>query len=126
MPFAHTVGTTYRTDAGTVVNSSESIVGNKNAGLDSQIMPGATDTFDILLSGPNLQSLMMSSDQPTTILTNDPQSPQDTITLKANVPLVWTINSWWPVPIGVVEVTKLLITNNGPVAANVKIRALAN
>lgn len=127
MAFTHTIGTTYRTDpGGTVINTSETVVGTKNAGLDTQILPGVTATLDVAISPHLLQSAMMSSDQPTTIMTNDPHSPQDTITLKAHVPLVWTMNSWWPVPFGPNNITVVYITNNGPSPANVQIRLLSN
>ena len=98
MSFTHTVGTTYRTDAGTIINTSEAVVGTKNSGFDTQILPGVTATLSVAISASLLQSMMMWADQPITMMTNDPHTPQDTITLKANVPLVWTLNSWFPVP----------------------------
>jgi hypothetical protein len=126
MSFTHTLGVTYRTDAGTIINTSEAVVGTKNAGFDMQIMPGVTSSNDVAIAPSLLQSLMMFSDQPTTIMTNDPHAPQDTITLKANVPLTWTINSWFPVPFQTGAITLIYITNTGPSPANVKIRLLSN
>jgi hypothetical protein len=126
MAFTHTVGTTYRTDAGTIINTSEAVVGTKNAGLDTQILPGVTTTLTVAISPPLLQSMLMFADQPITMMTNDPHTPQDTITLKANVPLVWTLNSWFPVPFKPNDITAVYITNNGSTSANVQIRLLSN
>jgi hypothetical protein len=118
--FKHTVGTSYTTDAGTVVNIPETITGSTSRDIDAVIGPGANVQYDATISPDVVQSILMASDQPVTIATN-----QDSISLKQNVPLVWTLNSWWPIPISG-PVTTLSITNNGPQDASVKIRVLAN
>jgi hypothetical protein len=121
------VGTNYRTDAGTVINISEAVTGtNQGVDIDGVISPGTTTQYDVSIHPANVQSMMLWSDQPTDIKTNDPGAPQNTISLKANVPVVWTLNSFWTIPFGPEDVTSLFVTNNGAVSANLKIRVLSN
>jgi hypothetical protein len=125
--FTHSIGTSYKTDAGTVINIAENIVGtNQGVDIDTVIGPGATTAYNVLITPDLCQSVMLCSDQPTTIKTNDPNNPQHTIPLKANVPIVWTLNSFWPIPFGPEPVNAMYITNTGGSAANVKIRVLSN
>jgi hypothetical protein len=118
--FKHTVGTSYSTDAGTVINIPETITGSTSRDIDAVIGPGASAQYDVAIQPSLVQSMLMASDQPVAIV-----SGSDTINLKQNVPLVWTLNSWWPIPL-TAPVTQLEITNNGPQDASVKIRVLAN
>jgi len=125
--FTHVVGTSYRTDAGTIINVSESVVGtNQGVDIDAVIAPGVTTAYDVMICASKVQSLMICSDQPATIKTNDPNAPLNTISLKGNVPIVWTLNSFWTIPFGPADITSLYITNDGAVSANVKIRVLSN
>lgn len=127
MAFTHMVGTTYRTDAGTVVNVSENIVGsNSGVDIDAVVLPGVETMYDVMICPDKVQSMVLFANQPMTIKTNDSVAPLDTITLKASVPLVWTLNSWWPIPFRLdTDVVKLFLTNNGPAQAVVQIRVLA-
>lgn len=123
--FKHTINTRYSTDAGIVSEIPETITGTTSRDIDCTLGPTATQTYDVTLTLDVVQSLLMVSDQPATITTGDPAAATDTISLKQNVPIVWTINSWSPIPLSG-DVTKLTIQNNGPVNATVKIRVLAN
>ena len=125
--FTHTLGLSYRTDAGTVVNLSEAVTGtNQGVDLDAVISPGAMSSYSVFIDPAKCQSVLLASDQPTEIKTNDPNTPQHTIDLRANIPVAWTINSFWPIPFGPDNVNAMYITNNGAVSANVKIRVLSN
>jgi len=125
--FTHVVGTSYKTDAGTIINVSESVVGtNQGVDIDAVIGPDATNSYSVFIDPAKCQSCMLCSDQPTTIKTNDPNTPQHTINMHANVPIVWTLNSFWTIPFGPDNVNAMYITNNGAVSANVKIRVLSN
>lgn len=118
--FKHTITTVYSTDAGQVINIAENITGSTSRDIDAVIGPGATVQYDVNITASVVQSMLMCADQPVSIATD-----QDTITLRQNVPLVWTLNSWWANPI-TGPVSTVSITNNGPIDANVRIRVLAN
>jgi hypothetical protein len=111
--FKHTISTTYSTDAGIIVQVPETITGSTSRDIDSVLGPTGTATYDVTLT------------LPVTVTTGEVGAPVDTINLKQNIPLTWTINSWNPIPL-VGDVTKLNVTNNGPVEATVKIRVLTN
>lgn len=123
--FKHTISTTYSTDAGVIVQVPETITGSTSRDIDCVLGPTATATYDVTLTRAVVQSLLMYSDQPVTVTTGEADAPVDTINLKQNIPLTWTINSWNPIPLAG-DVTKLNIQNNGPVNCTVKIRVLAN
>jgi hypothetical protein len=126
MAFTHSVGTNYCDNAGTVINLTETLTGQTAAiNIDAVIPTEQTQEFDAAISVAKVQSLMICSDQPGMVQTNDPNTPQDTINLRANVPVIWTINSFWPCVFRV-DVSKLFLTNTGPAAANTKIRLLSN
>jgi hypothetical protein len=128
MPFTHRITRVYQTDAGTVLNLTETVTGAiQGVDIDNTVNAGATVEYDVMLVPDNVQSLLLSSDQPTDIKTNDATTPVDTVSLKASVPMIWTLNSPFPIPFSLgTAVNKLFVTNNGPAAANVKIRVLSN
>jgi hypothetical protein len=127
MAFTHNVRYIYGTNAGVIVDISESVVGaQQGVDIDTQILPEVQVEFDVSIVTSNVQSMLIFSDQPVQLITNDPNAPQDTIPLKAGVPIIWTLNSFWPIPFKPGAVNKLYVTNNGPSTATLKIRVLAN
>lgn len=125
--FTHTLGITYRTDAGTIANVSLPFTGNwEGVDLDVTINAGATNVeYDAVVTIAQVQSLLMFSDQAVTLKTNSSGSPQDTINIKAGVPIAWNINSFHSIPFAG-NVTKLFFTNSGGSPAHVNFRVLAN
>jgi len=128
MAFTHTITRIYQTAAGTIVNATESVVGSvQGVDIDTSVNAEVTDSWDVMLIPDNVQSILLWSDQPADIKTNDAASPVNTIPLKANIPVVWTLNSPFAIPFQLgTPVTKLFVTNNGPVTGNVKLRVLSN
>ena len=64
-------------------------------------------------------------DQDVTIKTNDGDTPDDTIELKADVPLIWTADSYFEKPL-TEDVSSIFVTNDGDAAATLKIAVLMN
>lgn len=125
MALTHSVSTAYRTNAGTIINITETLTGVREGSIDAVVSPNATQEFDVAIGLAVLQSLMICSDQPGVLQTNDQNTPQDVINLRANIPIVWTINSHWVSPFRA-DVAKIFLTNNGAVEANIKLRMLSN
>jgi hypothetical protein len=124
MAFTHTPGYVYKTDVGQVANVSKAYVGNEENDFDGTVAASTTNqTETLVVTVANIQSLLLLSDQALTIKTNSATSPQDTITLKANVPIIWNTDSWDAKPFSG-NVTNLFLTNGGSTLANVKIRIL--
>lgn len=71
-----------------------------------------------------LKSLYILSDQDMTLETNSGSTPDDTIALKANKPVVWESSSGYFSNPLTADVTALFFTNASGSAANLKIRTL--
>lgn len=128
MAFTHYITRVYATDAGTVLNISENVTGtNQGVDIDATVNAEQTAEWDVMLVPEKVQSVMIFLDQPASVQTNDTVAPVNTVPLKGGVPVVWTLNSPFPIPFTLgTNVTKLFMTNNGPVTTNVKIRVLSN
>lgn len=127
MAFTHTIRRVYSTNAGVIIDVPETVVGaQQGVDIDTQILPEVQNEYDVNVVTANLQSLLIYCDQPITLLTNDPASPASTINVKGNVPLVWTLNSFWAHPFSVGTISKIFVTNSGSATGNLKIRMLSN
>lgn len=128
MTVTHTIGVSYATEAGLIVNSSIQRSGDLEVVLDVALAAVTSNyEYDSSFTTNLLQSLVMNSDQAIVVRTNSSSAPQDTINLAANVPLVWysggPVTSTVPF---VGNVSRFFVTNSGTVAANIKFRFLAN
>lgn len=127
MAFQHTIRRVYSTNAGVIVDIPETVTGaQQGVDIDTTILPEVQNEYDVNVITANVQSLLIFSDQPITLLTNDANSPASTINVKGNVPLVWTLNSFWAHPFAVGTISKIFVTNNGSAPATLKIRMLSN
>lgn len=73
----------------------------------------------------NLRGVYIKTDQDLTLKTNSTGSPQETISLKAGIPMVWVYQGGIPNPFAG-NVTTTYWTNAGTTAANVFLRVLVN
>jgi hypothetical protein len=79
--------------------------------------------FDLDFPFAALKSFFAISTQDVTIETNDGSAPDDTITLKAGVPVWWAASSSLASPF-TADVDSIFVTNAGDKAATVNIRVL--
>jgi hypothetical protein len=127
MAFQHTIRRVYSTNAGVIVDIPETVSGTQQGvDIDTTIAPGVQIEFDVMVIIDNVQSLLIFCDQPAELLTNDAAAPASTIPIKGNVPIIWTLNSFWSLPLEGSVVNKIFVTNQGPVEGHLKIRMLAN
>lgn len=92
--------------------------------LDAEVADSITDGLHaMVLDVDQVKSIIMVSDQAVTLEFNDSTTGVPTIVLVANVPYVWTTNSYDSLILGT-DITKVYITNASGSTANVKIRAL--
>ena len=126
MSFTHTLTQSYATNVGTVTSATLTFTGDSEDDLDVAVPANATNqNYAIGFTKSALQSLLITCDQAVTIKTNSSSSPQDTIALAANTPVIWYATSGATCPFSG-NVTALYVTNPATVAANLKIRALEN
>lgn len=126
MAFTHTIRRVYSTNAGVIVDIPETVSGTQQGvDIDTTVPPQVQTLFSVNVTTANVQSILIFCDQPATILTNDAAAPSSTINVKANIPIIWTLNSFWALPFAGV-ITKIFVTNEGAVDAALKIRMLSN
>ncbi len=123
--FTHTIGSTYRTDAGTIASVTATYTGEGEIDLNATVALSTTNKeFDIQFIKTDVISMIFFADKAVTIKTNSSGSPSDTISLAANMPLIWNTDSPVAIPLAG-NVTKVFVTNATATNAAVKIRVLA-
>jgi hypothetical protein len=124
--FTHTLTQSYATNVGTVTSATLTFTGDSEDDLDVAVPANATNqNYAIQFNKTALQSILITCDQAVTIKTNSSSSPQDTINLGANTPVIWYAASGATSPFAG-NVTGIYVTNPANVAANLKIRGLEN
>jgi hypothetical protein len=123
--FTHTLGVTYKTDAGTIASTTDSYTGNAENDLDTSVAAGASNSeFDIQVTVAKIQSMVLYADQNMVIKTNSTASPGNTVNLTAKKQVVWNTDSVMAKPF-TSDVTKIFVTNSNTVtAATLRIRVL--
>lgn len=125
MAFTHTIGHTYKTDAGQVSSTSWSYADDTEINVDSAVPASTTNKqVDVAVTVANIKSVCIYSDQALTVKTNSTGSPQETITLKAREAVIYSADTGTAPFAG--NVTAMYLTNAGTATANFKFRVLLN
>lgn len=123
MAFNHTVSYTVVSGERTLdydkVYSGSGRLEVSEAVADGQTNKEITTNIDVSA----VKSFYVVSDQNVTFETNDGSSPEDTIALKANVPYVWTTDSYDAFLLGA-DVTAIFITNSSGSTANIEMTVI--
>src|SRR2546430_243046 len=98
--FTHSVGVLYKSDQGTIANTTESFTGNAESGVKADIPAGSTDLAFVvpLVTRVNVVSCCLVSTLATTVKTYLATVLKDTLTLAAGKQLEWDSNSAAPNP----------------------------
>ena len=93
-------------------------------GLAEPIAIGAADLEVIWQCDVSqVKLIIITADQDLTIETNNGTTPDNTISLKADLPYIWRMNDYNTLKL-TVDVTKLYVTNGSGVATTLKIAGL--
>lgn len=122
----HTI-TYHYAGAGEAISKAVAKTGGSEIRIDETIGIGASNAaVDCAFTQARLESVFIVADQDLTLETNSGSSPQETISLKANVPLAWQkTTGYFTIPFSG-NVTGLFFTNASGVAASVQIRILTD
>lgn len=133
MSFTHTIGQTYKNDAGTIASVTTTTVGPAEENLEITVAASATNAeHDIAFAHAAVLGAVISSTGPLTIKTNDSTSPGDTLTLATNQAIMYGTGTGGSGSlVGTnpfsADVTKIYVTNPSTTLAIVlKIRVLLN
>lgn len=126
MAYTHNI-TLGWSDAGLSQAKTKSYVGDNAPRLDVSIPDSSTDLLTpwSLERGNGIVMVFILSDQAMTLKTNSSGAPDDTIVLVANVPYIWTTDSYDSVQI-TADVTALYMTNASGSAASLRIESLVD
>ncbi len=125
--FKHTLGVTYRTDAGTLASITDTVTSNQDIAQDITVAATTTNyEADIAIDESTIVSVALYSDKAVTIKTNSTGSPDDTITLAAGQMKKWKTGDVDGAKVFTADVTKLYVTNAGGTTATVKLRVLCD
>lgn len=123
MSISHTMTLSWGS-GGSFLSKSVALVSEGENNRDVSV-PATTDDMEVDwdVNVARMKSLFILSDQDITINTNSSSVPADTLTPKANKPLIWYDGSGLANPLGT-DVSRLFISNAGASAAAVSIREL--
>src|SRR5215471_13687905 len=111
--FTHSVGISYKNDAGTITNTTDVYMVDAEVNLDEVVPAGSLNKeYDIKVTVAQIQCMVMMSSQNVTVKTNSTTTPGDTINLIANKQLVWTRDHVEAKFLSV-DVTKMYVTDSG-------------
>jgi hypothetical protein len=129
MALTHIYTRACKDTAGVSFTGTDIVTDDTELNFDGTIATSGTNIeIDWTCTAANLQSIALFSDQAAVIKTNSSGAPQETITLVANSPTIWTraVDGAGKIPFSG-NVTKMYVTNpSGSVAAMFKIRAIAH
>ena len=109
---------------GETVSASKAYSNSGQISVDESIATGQTDvsvSFNLDVSAA--KAFYMVSDQDILVETNSGTTPDNSFSLKANVPYVWTSDSYDSFKL-TVDVTALFITNTSGSTAAFKVRVI--
>ena len=117
MAFTHSVGVLYKSQEGTISNTTTSFVGNAEEGLDVSIPPATTDQAEaISITVANLVSFCLFSALAVTVKSYAAGVLKQTVTLAAGKELVWYSGGTFTNPF-TNDFDTLKITNADPTKA---------
>ena len=106
------------------VSQQEAVVADLETNLDVAIADGQTaKQINVAIDISALKLLFISSDQDVTIETNNSSTPDDTIEITANVPLIWTPDCGFACPL-TEDVAAMYLANASGEEAAFKVRLL--
>jgi hypothetical protein len=125
--FTHTMGKTYKSDAGTVASTTQSFTGDAEIQYKGAIAANTTDgRITLAVTKANIRSMVIYCDQDCTIKTNSSTTPQETISVSAKVMVDWNTSSTASCPYSG-NITDLYVTvGNTSAAANLLVTHLVD
>ncbi len=123
--FTHQIKISFEEPNGSPVGQQVTVSADGKINEADIIVPASSTNLHVLQSidVSGLKSLLLSSTKPMTVKTNSSGSPDDTITLAANVPVIWYTGCGHPNPL-TADVTGLYLTTGDVGEATLTIRGL--
>lgn len=125
MAFSHAVTWAVQ-PSGAGVSRTKSYSGSLEVSVSESVDNGQTDDeITVTLDVSATKSFYIVSDQAVTVETNDGSSADNTLSLVAGVPYVWTTDSYDSFLLDT-DVTSIFVTNASGSTANIELRAIVD
>jgi hypothetical protein len=123
MSFSHTIRQAWTSGARSISNET-AYTGDAQSSIEAEIADSETDFLvNFALDVSQIAAIYIVSDQDITVETNDGSSPDDTLSLVAGVPYVWTTDSYDSCLL-TVDITALYVTNSSGATATLQIEVV--
>jgi hypothetical protein len=119
MAFTHTVNDTLVVESSSFT-ASRNYTGTNRVSIAETVAVGTNTLINVAIDVSAVKSFRMQSDVAMTVKTNSSGSPDDTITLVAGIPYVWTTDSYDAFLLGT-DVTKVYVTNVAEAAFKIEV-----
>lgn len=125
MAITHSYRTTWtRNSTGEAISVTNDVTNEGEKNIDRTIATGTTNLqIDLAFVRSRLKSILILSNVDVTLKTNSSGSPDDTIALTANNPLIYRSDGYLAVPFSA-DVTTIYVTNSSGQNSNLQIRVL--
>lgn len=124
MAFTHNIDIGWSQGNNAPVNTRLAISADQEVNTAPVVPDSSTDLqVNLAVDVSAMKSLHIVSDQDVTIETNDGSTPDDTLELTADVPILWYEGCGYSNPL-TADVTALFITNDSGSSANVQVHIL--
>jgi hypothetical protein len=126
MAITHTFGVNWSQSGGTSLLGSVAVASDAENNLSFTVAASVTNQLEPLaVTIAKIKGLYIKSDADVTLKTNSSGSPQETITVKAGVPICWYSNNGFAIGgIFAGDLTATYWSNAGVTVANVEVRVL--
>lgn len=123
MSFSHIISQAVSV-GGDAITKAQTLTSTSRISVSESIATAQTDfNITVAIDVSAVKSFYMVSDKAVTVETNDGSAPDDTIVLVADIPYIWTTNSYDTFLL-TADVTSLKITNASGSTATLKIEAI--
>lgn len=120
----HKINQDWQAGSDPAISKQITITAEGENNVEVPVPDASTDLqVTLALDVSETKSLYIVCDQDVTVETNDASSPDDTLTLKADKPLVWYENCGYSNPLGT-DVTDLFVTNASGSDATLTVKTL--
>lgn len=125
MAATHTLTRSWADGGSNPVSNSQTFTGTGEANIVSTtVADSVTDQLEVIsIDVSEIQSIYINSTQDITLETNDSGTPVDTISLRANEPYIWYVNSYFTNILDT-DVTAIYLTNASGSSATFNLRCV--
>ena len=131
MSYTYRAGLTLSTDAGTFSSYTTDVTGTGIVKFEESCADAGSTVITVAVDISAVKAFGLKSTKAVTVTVNDDGTPDATVSLAANVPLIWVASlagTQYPTdnPLGTVDITSMKVANASGAAATVSFACLTD